>query len=110
MDVFIQSFCVLGSDRIAQLLAVIHEAAGHPGFLNGFENCWKPLQGAAEGKQPCLLQGNLGFKLLAFPHTSHTHNGFGQQDFTSKFLGYVLLVKNASSSGILLNQSVIRKW
>lgn len=69
---------VLGSDRIAQLLAVIHEASGYPGFLNGFENCWKPLQRAAEGKQPCLLQGDLGFKLLALPQTSHTHSGFGQ--------------------------------
>lgn len=87
---FAQSFCVLCSKRIVQQLAVNWEAAGYPGSLNGFESCWKPLEDAAEGKQPCLLQGNSGFELLAL-HTSHTHSGS------------VLTEKNASLQWVLFS-------
>lgn len=88
MGVLAQSSCVLDSNRIAQLLAVICEAAGCPGFLNGFEGCWKPLKSASVGKQPCLLQGNLGLELLALPDPVTLTVALSNKTCTSEFLHY----------------------
>ena len=72
-DMSAQSSCVLSSDRTAQLLAVILEAAGYPGILSGFEAAGNHRN--AQRRETAMLAARESGLRDAGSSSRHPHRG-----------------------------------
>lgn len=97
--VLASSSSVLGSDRIAQLLAVIWEAPGYPRAPKRFRKLLETVE-ICSSRDTAMLRGDWGSEPLALRHASHP-GAPGNGARTSECLGCVRVVKNACSSQIL---------